>query len=157
MAQALSRPSSRGLWLNIAVFVGVVLVTNALIFATGSDVGGAEPSERDALLPPGPVVGAVWVAQFALLGLSRWLIVRDTAPGDWRRWLPVVLGLICLAFPLYTSGPDGERLGAIGTLVTLAVTVPAMLAIGRASSAAAWALVPLAAWLGYVACVYWLN
>jgi hypothetical protein len=31
-----------------------------------------------------------------------------------------------------------------------------MLVLGRRSSAAAWALVPLAVWGSYVACVYYL-
>ena len=104
-------------------------------------------------MPPGPLVGAIWVVQFALMGLSRWLYLRDSSDRGWRSNLPWLLALICLAFPVYTGGLDDPAAGAIGTLVTLAVTLATMLVLG---GRAAWALVPLAVWGSYVACVYYL-
>ncbi|NML07653.1 tryptophan-rich sensory protein [Sphingomonas sp. G-3-2-10] len=143
------------LWVNIAALVGAVLIGNALIFSLGFDGGSLSPA-KEAWLPPGPLVGMIWVVQFALMGAARWLYVRDARDHGWRGWLPVGLALICLAFPVYTSGLADPATGAIGTLVTLVATLAAMLTLGRRSSAAAWALVPLAIWGSYVACVYYL-
>ncbi|WP_448663069.1 tryptophan-rich sensory protein [Sphingomonas sp. CJ20] len=153
MDHATAEAPPRAIALNIALFVGAALIGNGLIFATGSG-NSPPPPGAEGLLPPGPVVGAVWLVQFALMGLSRAWLVAD-APRDRRRWLPVAIALLCLAFPLYTSGLSDPAAGAIGTLATLVVTVAAMLAIGARSARAAWALVPLACWLGYVAAVYY--
>lgn len=153
MTAALNRADRRGLVLNIVVLVGAVLIGNALIFGLGFD-GGSMPPAKAAWIPPGPVVGTVWVVQFALLGAARWFYLRDTGDHGWRAWLPVVLALIALAFPVYTSGLKDPATGAIGTAATLVVTVAIQLALGRRSPAAAWAMVPLAVWLGYVAVVY---
>lgn len=155
MAIASTPPRLAGVPLNIALFVGAALIGNGLIFATGS-AGGAPPPGGEGLIPPGPVVGAVWLVQFALMGTARAWLLADGGPREWRAWLPVVLAVLCLAFPVYTRGLSDPSAGAVGTLATLAVTVPAMVAIGGGSSRAAWALVPLACWLGYVAAVYFL-
>jgi translocator protein len=144
---------ARLLFLHLLIPVLAVIAGNALIFALGLD-GGSLPPAKAAWIPPGPVVGAVWIGQFALIGLSRWFYLRDTRERGRLAWLPVALGLLALAFPIYTAGLSDPRTGAAGTLVTLALTVATQLALGRHSSAAAWALVPLAAWLSYVAAVY---
>ncbi len=154
-AASLNRTDSTGLWLNIAALVALVLVGNALIFGLGAD-GGSLPPDQARWVPPGPLVGAIWVVQFALMGAARWFWLRDTNDYGWRAWLPVVLAAICLAFPVYTGGLDSPAAGAIGTLATLVATLAGMFTLGRRSGAAAWALVPLAVWGSYVACVYYL-
>lgn len=151
-ATALNRPTVTGLLLNIVLLVAAVLIGNAIIFAFDLD-GGSLSAAQQAWVPPGPLVGAIWVVQFALMGAARWLHIRDSGDRGWRRNLPLLLAAICLAFPVYTSGLDDPAAGAIGTLATVVVTVAVMLAMrGRA----AWALVPLAVWGSYVACVYYL-
>jgi benzodiazapine receptor len=155
MTAAANRSNSAGLWINIAAFVALALICNAVIFALGLDVGALPPS-KEAWLPPGIGVGLIWLVQFALMGVSRWFYLRDSNDRGWRSWLPVLLAIICLAFPAYTGGLNDPEAGAAGTLVTLAVTVATMLVLGPGSSRAAWALVPLAVWGSYVACVYYL-
>jgi tryptophan-rich sensory protein len=154
-AAGLNRIDSKGLWLNIGALVALVLVGNALIFGLGAD-GGSLPPAQARWVPPGPLVGAIWVVQFALMGAARWFYLCDTRDHGWRSWLPVVLAAMCLAFPVYTGGLGSPAAGAIGTLVTLVATLAVMLTLGRRSSTAAWALVPLAIWGSYVACVYYL-
>jgi len=150
---AINRTDRRGLWLNIGVLVALVLIGNALIFGLGFDNGQSLSAAQQAWVPPGPVVGMIWVVQFALMGAARWLYLRDSGDLGWRASLPWVIAAICLAFPVYTGGLDDPSAGAIGTLVTVVVVVASMLALG---GRAAWALVPLAVWGSYVACVYYL-
>ncbi len=156
MATGFAAARGQGTIVNIVAFVAAALIGNGLVFATGS-AGGPPPPGAEGLLPPGPVVGAVWLVQFALMGVARAWVLRDGGAGEWRGWLPVAIGVICLAFPVYTAGLSDPAAGAVGTVVTLVVVVIAMLAIGQSSSRAAWALVPLACWLGYVAGVYYLT
>lgn len=152
MTAAVNRPDQRGLLLNIALLVALVLIGNAIIFGFGFDGGSLSPA-KEAWVPPGPVVGAIWVVQFALMGAARWLYIRDTGDRGWQSNLPLLVAAICLAFPVYTSGLADPSTGAVGTLVTVVVTVATMLMLG---GRAAWALVPLAIWGSYVACVYYV-
>ncbi|MEZ0242316.1 MAG: tryptophan-rich sensory protein [Sphingomonas sp.] len=156
MTTAINRTGRSGLLLNIVLLVALVLIGNALIFGLGFDNGQSLSAAQQAWVPPGAVIGAIWVVQFALMGAARWLWLRDSRDRGWRSNLPWLIALICLAFPVYTGGLDDPSAGAIGTLATVVVVVATMLVLGRRSSAAAWALVPLAVWGSYVACVYYL-
>lgn len=154
-AAALNRADNRGLLLNIVLLVALVLIGNAIIFGFGFN-GGSLPPAKAAWVPSGPVVGAIWVVQFALMGAARWLYIRDSGQRGLPAALPLMLAGVCLAFPVYTSGLADPSTGAVGTLVTVVVTVVTMLTLGHRSSRAAWALLPLAVWGSYVACVYYL-
>ncbi|MCW3835199.1 tryptophan-rich sensory protein [Sphingomonas canadensis] len=154
MATTLDDTGTRGLWANIALPVAAVVIGNAIIFGLGAARSDLTPAQQQ-WVPPGAVVGSVWVVLFALLGMSRWLYLRGGGRGG-RSWLPAWLALLGLAFPVYTGLFTDSGLGAAGTAVTLAATVAVMLAMGRRVPAAAWAILPMACWLGYVACVYFL-
>ena len=58
MLSALNRPGRASLHLNLALFVGVALVLNALIFGLGWD-GGLGAAPKAGFYPPGWLVGLV--------------------------------------------------------------------------------------------------
>ena len=61
----------------MAAALALVLGLNALVYGLGwNDDAGAEPSYA----PPGVAVGAIWVLLFALMGIARWLVVREPGP-----------------------------------------------------------------------------
>lgn len=140
------------LWFNVAVPVVVTIAVNGVIFLSGwnetSDVGAP-----DSALPPGPIVGLIWVALIALTGLSRWLYVIDTGRRDVRSWMPWAIAAACIAYPFYTDGLSADGPALTGTLITLAFTALVMFALSPLSKRAANAMLPLAVWLGYVSVI----
>jgi tryptophan-rich sensory protein len=132
---------------RIAAFVGVCLATNGLIFALGWNAPGAQATP--AAIPPGPVVGAVWLVLFAAMGAAY-----DLAKASQRRaWVPLALAAACLAYPFYTAGLRDQSLGYCGVVATLLAALASALALRPASRRAAWLVVPVAVWTGYVAIV----
>ena len=86
------RPVMAGLAANLAVFVGTPLVVNGVIFGLG-----LESSSGQTGLPPGWVVGTIWLVLFAAMGVARWLLLRSgedtwrTARGGVGEWAGVSL------------------------------------------------------------------
>ena len=138
-----------GLAWNLLVFIGLPLVLNGLIFGLGWE----RSSGPQTGLPPGWVVGAIWLVLFAGMGIARWLLLRSAVTrGDALRveWVSLV-ALLCLLYPLYTSGLSNLFDGLVGNLLTLVVAVPVAVFAFQRSRAAGWCLAPLVVWLSYAA------
>ena len=134
-----------GLAANLVVFVGAPLLVNGLIFGLGVE----RASGPQTGLPPGWVVGAIWVVLFAGMGVARWLLVREGV-GRGAEWVSLV-AVLCLLYPVYTSGFSDLMAGLVGNVVTLLVAAPVAVHAGRRVRAAGWCLVPLVMWIAYAA------
>jgi tryptophan-rich sensory protein len=135
-----------GLWANLIVFVGAPVVLNGVIFGLGWGRSGGP----QAGLPPGWVVGGIWVVLFAGMGAARWMLVRVGEEGLRVEWVSVV-AFLCLLYPLYTRGFGDLVAGLVGNVVTLVFAVPLAVFAWRRVRGAGACLVPLCAWLAYAA------
>ncbi len=133
----------RSLWGNLLLFVGSTLVLNGIIFGLGWDAGSGVNVHR--LLPPGWVVGAVWVLLFAGLGVARWLLLQHNAVR--QAWLVFALGVLCLLYPLYTAGLSSERLGLIGNILIIPFAAYVGVCCWRSSRAAAYGSFAVVLWV----------
>lgn len=138
-----------GLAANLGVFVGLPLVLNGLIFGLGwNRAGGMQVG-----LPPGWVVGSLWVVLFAGMGTARWLLLRAARGREEQRraeWVSL-LAFLCLLYPLYTAGLRDDRVGLVGNVLTAVVAVAvAVFAWKRVRAAGVW-LAAVCAWLVYAA------
>jgi tryptophan-rich sensory protein len=115
--------NGRSLALHVLAVVFITLAINGLIFALGWVGPSVDAARNNALLPPGWVVGTVWVGLLGFLAAAFWLLASDARP-DARRLSPWVLALIgfCLAYPFYTIGLRNEMLSLIGNLATIAAS-----------------------------------
>ena len=147
--EAIGRPVLSGLAANLVVFVVTPLVVNGVIFGLGVQRnGGAQTG-----LPPGWVVGTIWLVLFAAMGAARWLLLRAARTHGERRgaeWVSA-LAFLCLLYPVYTRGFSDLMAGLVGNVVTWLVAVPVAAYAFRRVRAAGWWLVPLVAWLSYAA------
>ncbi len=139
MLAALNAPGRRGLAANLAVWLGLVVVLNGVIFALGWNTRSNSPVPWFA--PPGWVIGLVWVGLFTLLATARWRL--HARPGS-RAWVTGLL-LACLAFPFYAQAPGSVWAGFAGSVGTglLAAVVAT-----RAGPAAGLVL-PTALWCAF--------
>ncbi len=149
---------------NLALYVGAPLAMNGIIFGLGWQ--GAR--SNNPMLPPGWVVGTIWMLLFAGMAVARWLIVHSrflhsarsnsvrwrSNPVRWRsnpvRWIDA-LALLCLVYPLYTIGLSNEAIGLAGALVTAAVGAIAAVRLWPVARTASGLLAAVLAWLLYAA------
>ncbi|MBC8048936.1 MAG: tryptophan-rich sensory protein [Chitinophagales bacterium] len=124
-------------------FVGACLIANGLIFGLGFDSGSSPAGPRTAA-PPGWVVGAVWVALFAIMGV---IYARLAERNSSARWLIVTLAVACLLYPVYTEGLSNLLIALIGNLATLGATLALALYLGGKDRISGALLTPMLAWL----------
>jgi tryptophan-rich sensory protein len=98
------------------------------------------------MLPPGPVVGAIWMALFLAMGIARWLIAQSEPPR--ARWVDA-LALACMLYPLYTAGLRSIPIGFWGTIATFALAILVLLKIRPIRPAAAGLVSLVLLWLAY--------
>jgi tryptophan-rich sensory protein len=146
MSVADRKPMFPSLVANLALFLVPTLLLNGVIFGLGWDrTSVALPG-----LPPGWFVGGLWVLLFAGMGVARWLLVRHTVDGSNRAAMGVLLlGFLCLIYPLYTVGLSNDRIGLVGNVVTLLVAVPVAVLAWRRSRPAGGCIVAVCLWLSY--------
>ncbi len=100
---------------------------------------------RSPLLPPGPVIGMVWTALFACLGVARGRLrgrAREQRALDG-------LWLLCVTYPLYTGGMRwrGATYAGNAAVFTAAATVAGRIARVRPDAARyVLPILPWAAW-----------
>jgi tryptophan-rich sensory protein len=133
----------RSLICHLLVVVGTVLLVNGLIFGMGWNSSRAEaPLET---LPPGWVIGSVWVVLFTLFAVALWQLRTHPAAYNWL----IALILFCLAYPFYSLAFDNRYAGLLGNLGCIAL---GGLVTGRALSAsrpAALCIFPVIPWVIY--------
>jgi tryptophan-rich sensory protein len=113
--------------------------------------------------PPNWVFAPVWGGLYLLMAVAVWRVVRRP-PSPARRWA-LILFFIQLALNAAWSWmffvAHSPVLGLINVIPQWIVIVAATVAFVRIDRIAGWALVPLAAWVGYAsllnAAIFWLN
>lgn len=119
----LNRPDHPALWLNIALWVGAVLLINGLVYGLGWDT-----SDEPTLRPPAVdlPVGLVWIGLFVGMAIARWLLngpaLTNPSADNARWWLSVLL-LNCLIYPFYSLAVDSIYGGLAGNGVVLLLVV----------------------------------
>jgi translocator protein len=128
---------------NLAAFVLPPLLLNGMIFGLGWNTNSAP----NPYLPPGWVVGTIWMVLFAAMGIARWLVVGNAEHRHAKR--VAILGLLCLIYPLYTLGLSSLTIGLAGGILTGLYAIWIMPGLLRVSRAAAALIGLVAAWLIY--------
>lgn len=134
----------------LVVFPGLAVALNVWIFATGG-AQWARTLENPAWSPPGPAIGAAWVALFALMAASLWLVDRAgqlEARGP-ARTLILAQYAVNMAWTWFYFGLQDVANGFYLTAIALAVSIAALFAIWRANFNAALFWLPLNLWLAF--------
>jgi len=142
MIEAQMQSKNRTIYAVLA-FVAACLLANGLIFGLRFDSGSSPVGPRTAA-PPGWVVGAIWVALFAIMGV---IYARLAKLNSSARWLVVALAIACLLYPVYTEGLSNLRIALIGNIATLVATLAVALYLGGKDRIAGVLLAPMSVWL----------
>jgi len=145
-----------GLWANIIASVVTVLGVNAFLFVVNRSRFDDLPPSRFDL--PGWLVGSVWIALFAVLGVARWIVLRTgTEHSRSNARIIVLLMLFCLAYPFYTLGLRSLVMGIIGNFLTIGAAGWAAWKIRLTSQIAALLVLSVAAWVSFANVLIFLS
>jgi translocator protein len=131
----------------IYVLVPIVaaVLMNVGIYMTR--IGRNRDQKVSKLLPPGWVIGMIWILLFGLLGYIFYLHKSTW----WIASMIVVFFLYCLLYPVYTNGLNGRsdvaKLANLGTLVFAFTLTVCIASKSRKSSLY---MIPILLWASYV-------
>jgi len=109
---------------NLVLTLLLVCIENLLIFS-GIGFSSAGTSGGNLIAPiPGWIIGVVWTALFAGLGLARAVLEADGSEAARNAaWAVFILLIACAAYPFYTIGLNCEVIGLSGNIATIAVAI----------------------------------
>lgn len=131
--------------LSIAVPILSAIIMNIAIYTTS--VGANRNQRASSLLPPGWVIGMIWIFLFGLLGYIFYLYKNNA----WIATSIIVFFLYCLMYPLYTRGLNAKsRVAKLANLGTLILAFGLTIAIARTSGKNVLYMIPILLWASYV-------
>ena len=145
-------------WLVILIFVAVCLAVNIIMYAIGYYGHGKRGMySRNKYLPPGGLIGLVWIGIFASLGYSFFLSYSGdpfegkTEPAKWTSATIaiVVVASYCLLYPFLTRFMH-ERYIVVFNLIALLMAAVLCIIVINECVAAFWYTLPLLAWCSYI-------
>jgi tryptophan-rich sensory protein len=143
-------PKTLRLALSVSVPVVAALIVNGIIYLNRLN---EQTAEETRFLPPGPVVGAIWVFLFALFGyvfyLLRW---GSLSPCPSGAWAVAALIVYCLSYPFVTSLRSGTRATSVANVFALVIVATCIMVVQRCGmqNRAVACLLPAFAWASYV-------
>lgn len=152
------RPQAGRLLIYLVVFVGAAAGLNAWIFSSGG-AAWSRTLDNPPWSPPGAVIGGVWIALFALMAVSAFLIDRSDEAGPRRAARAGVIAwwAICVGWTWFYFGLQNVANGFTVTVIGFLIGLPVIWLAFRANAAAAALLLPLQGWLGFALALSWTT
>lgn len=145
-------------WLVILIFVAVCLAVNIIMYILGYYGHGKRGIyAKNKYLPPGFMIGIVWIGIFASLGYSFWLsYTGDPFEGktEPKKWTAATIAIIvvasyCLLYPFLTYALH-ERYIVLLNLIALLMAAALSIIVVNECVAAFWYTLPLLVWCSYI-------
>lgn len=132
-------------WIQILIFVAAALVANLLLFIYGWR--GGYSYTKSPLLPPGWMIGLIWMVLFGFFGYAHYLVYKKS--GFCVASIAIiVVALFCLLYTLIIYyKPEYMKLLNMLSLI-LAFTLGII--VFAENEDAFWWLIPLIVWSSYV-------
>ena len=135
---------------HIALPIFLAILMNGLVY--GLNIVRREPkkdSKRDTIiLPPGYIIGIVWIIIFGFLGYAHYLLYKIKNKLSWQCYLLEIFVLFCVSYPVVTQFKKNES--TIMNYVSLLFSFIIALVIMNVSLKIFWYLIPLLLWISYV-------
>jgi len=139
-----------GPFYHILVPVLAAIIMNGIIYTFGMNKYSdkTEKSKINPYIPPGYVIGTIWVIILGLLGYLHYLIYKKYESITFTSLLIVFVILFCISYPLIT----GLRVksGLLLNLITLILAFILALFVITESKYMFIYLIPLLVWASYV-------
>jgi translocator protein len=148
-------------WSNTWKLIAAILVCEGTGLLSGW-IGSAYKNEwfdqlrKPSWNPPGYIFGPVWTTLYLLMGISLWLVWKDTKENRMRRSALIFFGLqlllnFCWSIIFFRlQSPGWAFLDIVLLFCFILVTIFQFASI---SKTAAWLLVPYISWVSFAACL----
>jgi tryptophan-rich sensory protein len=138
---------------NIFIPVILAIIINSISFGLGW-TKKSKDNKMNPLLPPGYVIGIVWIIILGLIGYVHYEIFKlHNNHITFTSLYVVFFILFCLAYPFLTLGYK-EKIGLLLNLITLILAFILSLLIIIQSKYIFIFLIPLLLWVTYVNFVF---
>lgn len=127
-------------WVHVVIPIVAAIVVNACIFLLKWN----ENSTRNPLLPPGYIIGLVWIIIFGILGLLHYKLYPLYF---YASWAVVSLIMFCLLYPFMTAGLSNSKWSKILNLMTLVFSFIVAIIVPRSY---VLYMLPIILWASYV-------
>lgn len=104
-------------YIHILVPIMLAIVLNFYIYTQGWN----NDNEKNSKLPPGYIIGSIWIIILGLLGYIHFLLYPSV-----YSWFIVLTILYCLSYPFLTSGlqnTDNNIYNVIALILAIIVTI----------------------------------
>ena len=142
---------------NISIPVFLAILMNGIIYTFGinnyqKDKDKMIDKNKLKFLPPGYIIGIIWIIIFGLLGYSHYLTYNVTNSINFGSLSIIILILYSLAYPLITGlKPENSDLYNI---IALILSFSCALIISFFSKYVLLYFIPLLVWVSYVNIVF---
>jgi tryptophan-rich sensory protein len=104
-------------YIHILVPIILAIILNFYIYIQGWN----NDNQKNSKLPPGYIIGSIWIIILGLLGYIHFLLYPSV-----YSWFIVLTILYCLSYPFLTSGlqnTDNNYFNLIALLLAIIVTI----------------------------------
>jgi len=135
---------------SILIPVITAIMMNGIIYTFG--IIKKNKSIRNPLIPPGYVIGTIWIIIFGLLGYVHYLLYKLKNGISFTSIFLIFVFLFCISYPLITGFK--EKSGLLLNLITLILAfILGMLVIIESKYIFLY-IIPLILWAAYVNIAY---
>ena len=136
-------------YIHILAPVVAALLMNGIIFSQKWNISKGLP--RNPYIPPGGIVGAIWMILFALLGYVHYKLYSENGNRFSNACIILILFfLYSLAYPILTSFSSNTNVFTILNIGALLFAAIATAHVWQEDSTLLPYMVPLMLWTGYV-------
>jgi tryptophan-rich sensory protein len=135
---------------HILIPVLAAIIMNGIIYTFGINKY-SEKTEKNKInpyIPPGYIVGSIWVIILGLLGYLHYLIYKKYEAITFTSLLIIFVILFCISYPLITGLK--VKTGLLFNLITLILAFILALFVISESKIMFIYLIPLLVWASYV-------
>jgi tryptophan-rich sensory protein len=144
-------------YLFVIIYVVVCAISNVVLWRKSMTHADESSFRKNALIPPGWMIGLIWIAIFGVFGYTQYLLLKE---NDGKFTLAsiavIVVAVFCLLYPIFIyilarGNPEKyDKYARLMNLVSLIVAFVYAIIVINESDAAFWLTLPLLVWTSYV-------
>jgi tryptophan-rich sensory protein len=148
------------LYANIFIPILSAIIMNYIIYSNNWQYEGKKYnkekkiSNSNKLLPPGYIIGIIWIIIFGLLGYVHYQLYMLKNKSNIASWFVILFIIFSLAYPLLTNGLQEDKTAFLLNLITLILAFILALLVIVKSVKIFYYLIPLLLWASYVNIIY---
>jgi tryptophan-rich sensory protein len=135
-------------WAQIIIFVAAALVANIIIYLFNYYKYNNPYYIKSPLLPPGVIIGIIWLVIFGFFGYAHYLVYKETEKWTVANIAIIVVAVFCLFYLMIVYyRPEYTKFFNCLSLI-FAFTLGIL--VFNESENAFWWIIPFIAWSAYV-------